>query len=51
MVSSIVVGVAVPRVMDVEGNDNVCWTVWLLIVIEFDVTGEVENNGSCVDVV
>lgn len=27
VVSSILVGVAVPGVMDVEGNDNVCWTV------------------------
>lgn len=37
--------------MDVEGNDNVCWFVWLLMVIEYDVTEEVENNGSVVDAV
>lgn len=48
MVSSIVVGRTVSDVMDVEVDDKVCWLVWLLIV-EFDVTEEVEINGSCVD--
>lgn len=51
VVSSIIVGRAVSSVMDVEGSDNVCWLVWLLIVIKFDVTEEVEVNGSFVDAV
>lgn len=49
--SSIIVGIAVSRVMYVEGSDNLCCVVWLLIVIKFDVTEEVEVNGSFVDAV
>lgn len=46
---SIVVGRTVPGVMDVEDDGLVCWLVCVLAVIEYGVTEEVDDRGSCVD--
>ena len=48
LVPSIVVGRTVPGVMEVEADDNVCWLVCVLAVIEDGVTEEVDDGGSCV---